>query len=82
MGELKVIGTKPMVLAGDVVKEEISLTWHKGNADEIAQAAKVFQEYINKGWMAVCEVGGGMKQIFKFDQELELITLVPLDVGG
>ena len=57
MGELKVIGRHPTVFAGDIVKEEISLTWHKGNAEETAEAAKVFQEYIDKGWTAIGEVG-------------------------
>ena len=82
MGELKVLGTHPTVVAGDVVKEEINLTWHKGNVEETVEAAKVFQEYTNKGWMAIAEFGDRKKQIFKFDQELELITLLPLDLGG
>ena len=82
MGELKVLGKQPTVIAGEVVEGEINITWHKGNTEEIAQAAKVFQEYINKGWMAVAEVGERKKQIYKFDQELELITLLPLDLGG
>jgi len=32
--------------------------------------------------MAIAEVGDRKKQIYKFDQELELITLLPLDLGG
>lgn len=82
MGELKVLGRRPTVVEGDVVEEEISLTWHKGNAEETAQAAQVFQEYINKGWLAIVEVGDRKKAIYEFDQELELITLLPLDLGG
>lgn len=82
LGELKVIGRSPTVIAGDVVEGEMSLTWSKGNAEEVAQAAKVFKEYIEGGWLAIGEVGDRKMQIFAFDPELERITLSPINLGG
>ena len=82
MGELKVIGRSPTVIAGDVVEGELYITWSKGNAEEIAQAEKVFKDYTDRGWLAVGETGGRKKQIFRFDPELERITLTPVDIGG
>ncbi|MFH0748770.1 MAG: hypothetical protein V1915_02465 [Candidatus Bathyarchaeota archaeon] len=82
MGELKVIGRTPIVIAGDVVEGEINLTWRQDNAEEIAYAEKTFKEYTDRGWLAICEVGDKKKQIFVFDAKLEYITLFPLNLGG
>ncbi|MCJ7770584.1 hypothetical protein MUP37_03290 [Candidatus Bathyarchaeota archaeon] len=82
VGELRVIGRSPIVLAGDVVEGEICLTWKLGNAEEIALVEKTFKEYTDRGWLAICEGGDKKKQIFVFDAKLEHITLFPLNFGG
>lgn len=82
MGELKVIGKQPTIIVGDVVEGELRVTWRKGNVEEVAEAERVFKEYNTKGWLAIGEVGGRQMQIFRFDPELDRITLAPLNLGG
>lgn len=82
MGELKVIGKSPTVVAGELVEGEITFTWTKGNTEEIERAEKVFKEYREKGWLAVAEITGRKTQIFNFNPDLENITLIPLELGG
>ncbi|MDQ1279427.1 MAG: hypothetical protein QG670_689 [Thermoproteota archaeon] len=82
MGELKVIGRSPTVVAGDVVEGEITFTWNKGNVEEIERAEKVFKEYKEKGWLAIAEFAGRKTQIFNFNPDLEKISLIPLELGG
>lgn len=82
MGELRIIGKSPTVVAGDVVEGEIRLTWNKGNVEEIERAEKIFNEYREKGWLAVGEIAGRKIQIFNFNPDLEKIILIPLELGG
>ena len=82
MGELKVIGRSPTVVAGEIVEGEITFTWNKGNADEIERAERAFKEYRERGWLAVAEIAGRKTQIFNFNPNLEKITLIPLELGG
>lgn len=82
MGELKIIGKSPTVIAGDVVEGEIRLIWNKGNDEEIERAEKAFKEYTEKGWLAIGEIAGRKIQIFTFNQDLEKIILIPLELGG
>ena len=82
MGELRVIGKSPIVIAGDVIEGEIRLTWSKENAGEVAQAENVFREYLDRGWLAIGEVRDRKMQIFAFNPDLERIILSPLMLGG
>lgn len=82
MGELKIVGRSPTVVAGEVVEGELRLTWDKGNAEEVDRAEKVFKEYVEKGWLAIGEVAGKKMQIFTFNPDLERIVLTPLALGG
>ena len=82
MGELRVIGRVSTVAVGDAVEGDLRITWRKNNLEETALAEKTFQEYINRGWIAVGEASGKKMQIFKFNPDLERIVLAPLMVGG
>jgi hypothetical protein len=82
MGELKVIGKSATVVAGELVEGEMSFTWRNGNAEEIGRAEEIFKEYRDKGWLAVAEIAGKKTQIFKFNPDLENISLIPLELGG
>ncbi len=82
MGELRVIGRSPIVMFGDTVEGELRLTWSNNNAQELDLAKKTFDEYINKGWIAVAEVSRKKMQIFTFNPNLETIVLSPLTTGG
>jgi hypothetical protein len=82
MGELKVIGRSPAVIAGDTVEGEIRLSWRTSNPEEVVRAEKVFSEYVEKGWLAVSEVGEKKTQIFTFNPDLEKIVLIPVILGG
>ena len=79
---LKVIGKSSTIMAGDVVKEDLRLTWSKENADQVAIAEKTFREYVGKGWLAISEVSGKGTQIFAFNPDLEEIVLAPFVIGG
>ena len=79
---MQVIGKSSTLITGDVVKEELRLTWRKGNTREIACAEKTFKEYINKGWLAIGEESGKKTQIFAFNPDLEKIILAPIVIGG
>ena len=81
-GELKVMGNSPTVIVGDVIEEEIRLTWSKDNMEEISLAKKIFKEYLEKGWLAVGEGGDRKMQVFSFNPDLDRITLSPLALGG
>ena len=76
------IGTSPTVIAGEVIEGELRLTWSKESTKEMAQAESIFNEYTDRGWLAVGEIGDRKMQIFKFDPNLERITLSPLNLGG
>jgi hypothetical protein len=82
VGELRVIGTSPTVMSGEVVEGDLRLTWDKENEAEVALAAKVFTEYTKKGWLAIGEDLGKKAQIFTFNPDLERIVLAPLAMGG
>lgn len=82
MGELRVIGSTPIVMVGDVIQGELRVTWRKEDAEEVAFAAETFQQYIIKGWLAIGEHGETKSQIFSFNPELDRITLSPIMVGG
>lgn len=82
MGELRIIGRSPIVMFGDAVEGELRLIWSNNNAQELDLAQKTFDEYINKGWIAVAEVSGKKMQIFTFNPDLETIVLSPLTAGG
>ncbi len=82
MGELRVIGKSPVVMYGDAVEGELKLTWRNNDTRELDLAKKTFNEYINKGWIAVAEVCGKKMQIFAFNPDLERIILSPLTTGG
>lgn len=82
VGILKVIGKSSTTMAGDVVKEDLRLTWSKGNMGQVALAEKTFREYVNKGWLAISEVSGKRTQIFTFNPDLEEIILAPFAIGG
>ncbi len=82
MGELLIVGRKPMVVAGEAVEAELRLVWHIGNTEEIAAAEKAFKEYSSKGWLSVGEKTGKMTQIFNFDPTFDRIILGPMAVGG
>ena len=82
MGELRIIGSSPTFVAGEVVEGEIRLTWNKGNRGEVDRAEKMFNEYTEKGWLAIGEVAGKKMQIFAFNPDLEKIVLTPLALGG
>lgn len=82
LGELKVIGKSPTVMVGDEINGGLNLTWRLDNLEEITLAERTFQEYINKGWLAIGESNGEKHQIFTFNPELEKIVLTPLVIGG
>jgi len=56
--------------------------WDKSCPEDIRKAEKVFQEYVQKGWLATGEMDGRKKQIFSFDPSLERIVLFPVILGG
>ena len=82
MGVLRVIGRTPTVLAGDSVEEEKSISWSQDHPEQVAEAERVFKEYTVKGWLAIGEAGDRKVQIFRFNPELERITLSPINLGG
>ncbi len=82
MGELRIIGNSPTVIAGEVVEGETRLTWNKVNVKEVDRAEKMFKECTEKGWLAIGEIGGKKMQIFSFNPDLEKIVLTPLALGG
>lgn len=82
MGELRVIGMSPTVVAGEVVEGEFKISWSKSCPEDVEHAEKTFREYVNKGWLATGEIAGKRKQIFAFDPNLEKIMLFPLILGG
>ncbi len=82
MGELLIVGRKPMVVAGEAIEAELRLTWHIENMEEVTFAEKTFKDYASKGWLAVGEKSGKMTQIFNFDPSFERIILGPMAVGG
>ena len=82
MGELKVIGVKSSLLDGDIVEDDLKLTWRKDNAEEVALAEQAFKEYISKGWIAIGEGSGKKSQVFTFDPSFDKIVLAPFLMGG
>ena len=62
--------------------ERMKITWDETNGEQIFHAEKVFETYLQEGWMAFSEDGKGMRQIFKFDASLAKIILVPPLGGG
>jgi hypothetical protein len=82
LGELRVIGSTPIVMVGDVIQGELRVKWRTERAEEVTFAAETFQQYIVKGWLAIGEQGGTKRQIFTFNPELDRITLSPIMVGG
>ncbi len=82
MGELKIIGVSPTVVAGEVVEGEFELHWDKSSQDDVHKVAEVFQEYVQRGWLATGERDGRKKQIFSFDPDLVKIVLFPVILGG
>lgn len=82
MGELKVIGSSSGPTDDAVVAGDLTLTWRKDNAAEVALAADTFTRYIDKGWLAFGETCGDKALIFTFDPDLERITLFPMIMGG
>ena len=64
MGELRILGKSSAIMVGDVVEEELKLTWREGNLEEVALAEKTFKKYISKGWLAFGEKAGKKTQIF------------------
>ena len=82
MGELRVIGNASTVMVGDVVEGNLTITWRKENAKETTIAETTFNEYINKGWIAIGQSNGKKKQIFTFNPDLDQIVLAPILVGG
>jgi hypothetical protein len=65
-----------------IIGTKLKLTWREDNAKEVSIAEKAFKEYVEKGWLAIGEKSGKKTQIFTFDQNLEMIVLSPIIVGG
>lgn len=82
VGELRIIGKSSTVMAGNIVQGDIRVIWRSENKKEVRHAEKLFIEYVNKGWIAIGELAGKKKQIFRFDPNLDTILLAPLMVGG
>lgn len=82
MGELRVIGKKSTIMVGDSAEEEFRLKWRKGDDESVADAAKMFKEFVENGWLAIGEKSGRKTQIFAFDPEMDKITLAPISIGG
>ena len=82
MGDLLILGRKPVIAAHETAEAEIRLSWHTNNTQGITEAEKTFNEYASKGWLAVGEKSGRISQIFHFDPTLDKITLGPMAVGG
>ena len=82
MGELRIIGKTSIAMFGESIEGDLRLTWRKDKTEEVALAEKTFNEYINKGWLAVGEVSGKKMQIFTFTSDLEKIVLAPVLMGG
>jgi len=82
MGELRIIGQFPTVIAGEVFEGEIIFTWDKDNAEEIDKAEKTFKEYTEKGWIAIGEIAEKKMQVFAFNPIFDKIILTPLALGG
>ena len=76
---MRVISKSPKVASEDITK--LKLSWRKHNSEEITKAETTFNEYIKKGWLAIGEKSGKKKQIFRFNPNLETITLAPLVIG-
>ncbi|MBI4319309.1 MAG: hypothetical protein HY675_12535 [Chloroflexi bacterium] len=82
MGEMRIFGVSATVMPGDDIGGDRRLSWDSENAAQVAEAEKVFDYYIRKGWVGLGEAGGKTSQVFVFDAGLDTITLVPMMMGG
>jgi len=82
VGELVAIKVLTTLTRDHVLPEVAKVTWNEADVEQISHANKVFQEYLQEGWMAFSEDDNGRKQIFKFNPSLEKIILVPPLGGG
>lgn len=82
MGELRIIGKASTVMIGDIVGGDVRITWQEDNTEEVAVAEKAFNEYLQRGWIAIGEAGDEKKQIFTFNPKLQKIVLAPIAMGG
>jgi len=62
--------------------EGFKIIWDNANPKQVSHAAKVFETYLQEGWMAFNDSEKGNIQIFKFDANLAKIILVPPLGGG
>ena len=58
MGELRVIGESSTVMFEEIAAEDLRISWSMEDAEKVALAEKMFNEYVTKGWIAVAEKSG------------------------
>ena len=82
MGKLIVMGKSSLLMDGEPAEKTLQLFWSKHDMKQVAIAEKAFEEYTVKGWIAISEISGRRRQIFRFDPNLDEILLAPIVVGG
>ena len=82
MGEMLTVKVLRQLLKEWTLPDEMRVTWHVGDRQEVAQAEKKFCEYLADGWMAFSDEVNGRRQIFTFDPKSERIVLIPPLGGG
>jgi len=82
VGELIAIKVLTTLTKDYELPEDTKVTWDEVDAEQISRAEKIFQKYLQEGWMAFSEDGRGRKQIFKFDPSSARIILMPPLGGG
>ena len=63
---------------------DIKTTWDKDNAEEVEAARKTFNDLKRKKYIAYSVGKGGKKDeiIHEFDENLEMMIMIPPVVGG
>ena len=82
MGEMVSIKVLTALTRDYMLPEGAKVTWDEVDAEQVAQAEGMFNQYLKDGWMAFSDEPEGRRQIFKFDPKLKRIVLVPPLGGG
>lgn len=82
MGEMVSIKVLTALTRDYMLPEGAKVTWDEVDAEQVAQAEGMFNQYLKDGWMAFSEGGKGRVQIFRFDSSLAEIVLIPPLGGG
>jgi hypothetical protein len=82
MGELIAIRISTSMMRNHELPEGFKVAWVESDAEQVSHAEKIFNRYINEGWIAFYEDGKEKKQILRFDPKLTKIILIPPIGGG